>query len=533
MWRFLRLSCYQFGVEGRVRVSRSGLLFLALAWLGGCAASPNPLTQQELALGAETNLALVTADQEPLNKAVDLYEAMARALKYNLDYRVEAANTSLRAAELNLTHFSLLPNAVASAGYAARDNDLASSSFNLVTNASNFGASTSQDRHVRSGDLSFSWNILDFGLSYVRARQAADKVLIGEEMQRKVTHRLLEDVRTAYWRAVSYDRLITRLKRLEARTRVAIANSRSLANSRQTSLITALTYERELVEINRATRELQRDLIVAKSQLAALMNEQPGTPFKLAASVRSHTPEDMPVGVEQMMETAIRNRVELRENLYQQRINMHEAHAALLELLPGLQLYAGPQWDSNSFLLTSDWVAWGAKASWNLLRVFQYPAKRNVIDAQDDVLKMRALALTMAVMTQVHVSRIRFHHFRREFAVADEYRSVQNRLVQQIRAEAQANRVSEQVALREEMNTLVAEAKYDVAYAHLQSAYANVFASIGWDPYGTVDRSLPVSAIAASLQSDWLERGELGTKVSQADREMSSNGNLWRTSLTR
>lgn len=489
---------------------------IANAILGGCTVTPKPYSESELARRAEANLVRVTADQEPLTKPVDLYEAMARALKYNLNYRVEAAQTSLRVAELNLAHYTLLPDAVANAGYAARNNALASSSFNLVTNTPNFGASTSQDRYLRSGDLAFSWNILDFGLSYVRAHQSADRVLISEEMQRKVTHRLLEDVRNAYWRAVSYDRLLKRLKRLAHRTSKALANSRSLSNSGQTPQISALTDERELVEIKRDIKNLERDIIVAKSQLAELMNVEPGTPFKLAVGSRSRAPAKLPLPLDQMMVSAIRDRAELRENWYQQRINMHEARASLLDLLPGLQLYSGPNWDSNSFLLNSDWVTWGAKASWNLLKVFQYPARRKAIELQDDVLKTRALALTMTVMTQVHISRIRFHHFRQELAAADEYRSVQTRLTKQMRIEAEAKRISEQTLLREEMNALVAEAKYDIAYASLQSAYANVFASIGWDPYGNFDRSLPVAEIADPLRKAWLERGDLKTAMNQA-----------------
>lgn len=218
---------------------------------------------------------------------------------------------------------------------------------------------------------------------------------------------------------------------------------------------------------------------------------------------------------DEMMLTAIRDRAELRENVYQQRINMREARAALIDLLPGLELFAGPNWDSNAFLLNADWVSWGAKASWNLLKVFQYPAKRDVIEVQAHVLKARALALTMSVMTQVHFSRIRFHHFRQELEAADEYRSVQDRLVRQIRDEAQASRVSELALLREEMNTLVAEAKYDIAYSSLQNAYANVFASIGWDPYpyGTIDHLLPVAAIADALRSGGFERGAMPSDI--------------------
>lgn len=491
----------RLGLSGRMLAP-----FIAVWLLSGCAVPVLPLTDGELVTAAVNHRTSVAANQEPITRPVGLYEAMARALMYNLDYHVEAEQTTLRTAELDLSHYNLLPNAVAGLGVASRNNHSASSSLNLKTGNFNFDESTSQEKRLRTSDMTFSWNILDFGLSYVRARQAADKVMIGEELQRKVAHRIMEDVRTAYWRAVSSERLIKKLRHLELRARTALANARSVASSRQVSLITSLTYERELVEIRRAVKELQRDLIVAKSQLAALMNVPPTQSFSIAVPARETRAATLKAPLDELIGVALRQRSEVRENLYQQRINTHEAHAALLEMLPGLQLYAGPNYDSNSFLLHNHWVSWGARASWNVLRVFQYPARRNVVDAQDDVLKARALAVAMAIMTQVHVSRIRHQHFAGELQVAGEFRDIQRRLVDQIRAEAQADRVSEQTLIREELNTLVAEAKFDIAWASLESAHANVFASIGADLYEGADvRAVGVSALAASLRKRWSE----------------------------
>lgn len=480
------------------------------AGLSGCAVSPTPLTGAELTNAADTNQALVTADQEPVSGDIALYEAMARALKYNLDHRVEEAEAAVRLAELDLSHYSLLPNMVANSGYAGRDNYNASSSLNLVNNTPNFGASTSQEQEIKSADIGFTWNVLDFGLSYVRARQNADKYLVQEEMRRKVIQRIVEDVRSAYWRAISADRLMVKLTALEGETRVALAETRRLYDERQTSPITALTYERELVEIKQKIGEIQRDLNTAKAQLAALMNLQPGTPFRLAHENRKQGSLELKAGLNDMMAAAVYNRPELREVQYRQRINVREADAALLEMLPGLQAYAGSNYDSNSFLLNSDWVNWGAKASWNLLKVFSYPARRDIIELQDEMLHQRSLALTMAVMTQVHVSRIRFIHAQKELKTAAEYRDVQRRLLEQMRAEAAADRISKQTLIREQMNTLVAEAKYDIAYAQLQNAYANLFSSMGLDPYNwEIDRGLTVDAMASSLKQLWFERGDL------------------------
>ncbi len=104
---------------------------------------------------------------------------------------------------------------------------------------------------------------------------------------------------------------------------------------------------------------------------------------------------------------ALTNRSELREVAYQQRINAQDAEAALLEMLPGISLNAGPAWDSNQYLFNNHWVSWGAQASWNLIKVFSYPDRRAEVDAKDALLDARALAVTMAIMTQVHVARAR------------------------------------------------------------------------------------------------------------------------------
>lgn len=480
----------------------------ALLGLSACAVLPSPLTQVELSVRAGDALRRVAVDQEPLLGPVDLYEAIARALKYNLDHRVEMMDAALRASELHLAHYNLLPNVVAGSGYTARDSFNASNSVNVLTGAESLATSTSQEKRIGTADVTFSWNVLDFGLSYVRARQAADKYLIAEELRRKAIHRVVEDVRTAYWRAVSADRMVAKLRKLEGRVRSAQANSKAISDDRQTSPITSVTYERELVEIKRTLLELERDLVVAKTQLSSLMNLKPGTRFDLSDGRRPAPPAlKMPVG--ELISTAMENRVELREVWYRRRINEHELDAALLELLPGLTPYAGSNYDSNDFLFNSNWLSWGAKASWNVIRVFQYPAKRAVIEAQDDLLDERSLAVTMAVLTQVHVSRVRFFHYQRELKAADEYLEVQTRLVNLMRAEAVAGRISEQTLIREEMNTLLAEVRRDIAYASTQNAFANVYASIGLDPYGPdLEFKASVPVLAAGLRRVWVERGD-------------------------
>ncbi len=474
----------------------------------GCALAPDPLTADALAETAHALGARVTAEQEPASHAIDVYEAMARALKYNLDHKVELYNEALSNAELRASHAGMLPTLVADAGLTNRNNELGSSSFNLVTNVPNFGSSTSQDKRNHTADIVFTWNVLDFGLSYVRAQQAADKVLIAAEARRKVMHRIVEEVRTAYWKAVSAERLDARLRGLEGRVRRALNNSRALTKGGDTSPITAVTYRRELIEVLRTVQELRRELSLAKYQLAALMNLKPGTKYGIHVPMHNPQTDGVRLGADGMIDAALQNRPEVRDVTYRRRINTLEARAALLELLPGIGIYAGANYDHNSFLLNHDWVQWGTKASWNVMKLFHHRHREQVIGAQDALLDQRSLAVAMAIMTQVHVSRARYVHFSYENKTAQDFLAAQRELVGHLRVEQRADRVSEQTVLREELGEMVAEVKADVMAANVQSSKAAIYTAIGLDLVPVNEAgSASVSQLATGLKRVWIDRG--------------------------
>jgi outer membrane protein TolC len=479
----------------------------ALALLAGCTTVPKPLTPSELSTKAEANIVAVDADQEPVAAPIDMYEAMARALKYNLDYKVEMMNETLKGKELDVSRYDMLPQLVASGGYAGRDNYSGASSLSLITRRQSLEPSTSSEKNLYTADLTLSWDVLDFGLSYVRSKQKADEVLISQETRRKVANRIIEDVRTSYWRAVSAERLLTKLQELEGSVSSTLDNSERLAERRLSAPLTALTYQRELVEIQSEIRKLQRELVIAKAQLAALMNLRPGTEFSLVLPDRSKAMPQVKYTGEDMMMTALKNRSELREVSYRQRINARELDAALLSALPSFKGILGVNVDSNSFLYNNDWIQWGARASWNVLNLFKYPAQKKAVKAQDDLLRQRELALTMAVMTQLHVSRARFGHLTGELDTAAHQMAIQDKILYQIRSGYKAGAMSQQTLLREEMNTLVSEVKYDIAYADAQNAYANLFASMGIDDFAPdITGRENVATLQQSLASLWQER---------------------------
>lgn len=441
--------------------------------------------------------------QEPISGPISLGEAMAHALKYNLELRVGEDQIRLANAKLDLSHYSLLPDAVVESGYVRRNNDNASTSLDLLSGRRDRSASTSQDRQQRSGDISISWDILDFGLSYIQAQQSADDVLIAREQWRSTLHKLIEDVRVEYWRASTYQRLVERLQKLSARTDAAIANSRKLSNGTQINRLSVLSSEREMLKVKQAIKDLEQDLINAKAELARLMNLHPDTPFTLDAERPSDEPFKLNMPLDEILELAVSRRPELRQNWYEQRINVKEAQANVLELLPSLRGYATLSQNSNSFLLNSGWTTAGAALSWSLIKSFQYPAKRNATNVRQEVLDRQALALTMTVVTQVYLSLIRYDYQSEKVSLAENYLSVQKRLTQQMRIEARASLVSEQELILEEMNELIAEAKYDIALADMQKAYGGLISSVGLEASPSVDPKSDIATLAGVLEEEW------------------------------
>ncbi len=490
------------------------LATLTVASLAGCTIAPSRLTEAQISHLAGLQAGQVTANQEPISGALTLYDAMARALKYNLDYRVEMMQQSLRGAEAALASADMLPKLVANAGWSGRDSYVSSARLDPSTGRETPPQVTASDKDLRTADITFSWNILDFALSYARAQQASDKYLIAEAGKRKVIHRILEDTRTAYWRAVSADRMVRKLRQLDGRLDRAISNARLQGVEGASSPITALTYERELVQIRVKVEQLQRELKLAKAQLAALVDVAPGVEFSLAEQDDRTLPALMTMSASEMVAEALFNRPELREIAYQRRINEREATAALLELLPGLRLYASANEDSNSFLLNEHWVMMGASAAFNLMKVVSLPARRTAIEMQDGVLDQKSLAATMVVMTQVYVSRIRYRHFVEELETAQRFRAVQAKLVEQIRAQVKVGSVGEQTLIREEMNALLAEVRRDIAYANVQNAAANIYVSLGLDlQAGDVNHALGVKQLAGHLKTSYGNRTVLSERA--------------------
>jgi outer membrane protein TolC len=476
------------------------LLSCLIIFISGCALIPSPIPQDEFEAQAQSDRQNIIANKDPVSGPVSLYEAIARALKYNLDFHLELANKVLAQKDLEISHYELLPQMVTNLGYAGRSNFSGAGSRNLVTGRQSLPTSTSSDRDIHSANLSLTWNVLDFGLSYFRAKQAADRVLLAEEEKRKVINRLVRNTRTAYWRAVSNDRLIEKMQGLLVKVNSALSDSRRIEAERLDRPLTALTYQRELIGIKREIEELMQSLSFAKIQLAALMNLSPGEKYDLSIPERDRDIKPLEISLQMLETIALENRPEVREISYQKRINRNESKAAILELLPGLNLNFGQEYNDNSFLFNNDWLNYGARISSNLINLLRLPSVNRQIDAREAVLDAQRLSVSMAVLSQVHVSIAQYEFARRQYQTAMDYYETQKKILEQISTAAIVETISQQTLIREEMNMLVAEMRYDIAYSDLQNSYAGIYSALGVDLLPGYDYLMPLETLENLLE---------------------------------
>ena len=464
-----------------LNIIRTLVLLSAALFLASCKLQPSPLSETDFVGFSAKHSAAVMRPSPPIAKPITLHEAMARAIKYNLDQQIEIKRTALEAENLKLEQYQMLPKFVAYSGYNRRSNFSGGSSKSLITGATSLASSTSSDRGVLNSNLDLSWSVLDFGLSYYRAKQVADEVMIANEQRRKVINGVIEDVRTAFWRTYAAQALSSKLVALEREAGQAMNDSRALHERQLTSPLAALTYQRELADIQREINNIHGDLQVAKSQLAALINIPPGTKFTLAPRRHNMLSRNLPNDINELSHVALQMRPEMRELAYRERINEQELKTALLQVLPDFSLGLSGHANSNSFLFNGDWVSWAAKASWNLLGVLRYPQQKAQINAQEELIHARARAVALAIVVQVHVSEIRYRHNKKIYSRAKRDLSIQRKILRQVSREAQVGIGNQQSVIREKLNTLVSQMRVHVARAGLENSIANLYASSGLD----------------------------------------------------
>lgn len=449
----------------------------------GCSVAPKPILSDYIKEDVKNNLEYLDKISQPITKAVTLDEAISRAIENNLSKKLDLLSSALAEQKIDIVAFEALPSLTTKAGYSKRNNYAASGSVPFTNGEpgdQTDSYSISQDKKSLTSGVGFSWNVLDFGLSYVRANQQADRFLIAKEKEKKSIHNIKEEVRNAYYQAVSADELLKNINPIMQESQAALLDSENITKFNLDSPIKSLTYQRELLEVIRSLNTLEENLIKSKIELAKLMGLKPGTHFELAEKIQDKY--ELPIvdiPVEDLERYALEYRPELQESRYQERISQDEVKAVMLKMLPGIDLNAGYSRDDNKYLLNNDWISYGANVSWNLMSVFNARLNHKLAMTQIELAKEEKLALSMAVVSQVHLSLLDFEQAKKEYKLSEKYFGVAKEIYKIIENENALDVNGNLSLIKEKLNYLISNLRLSSSYGKVQNSYGKIISSVG------------------------------------------------------
>ncbi len=459
-----------------------------MIFLASCARNLEPIeTSQIFSTAVEDIKKIEEIKNNNLNweedLEIDLYTAIALAIKNNKELRVKLLENALSKRQIDKVKFEMLPALAANAGYSGSGYYKATTSATVPGSdlAGDIGSdfSTSSNRDLLNQDIGFTWNALDFGLSYIKAGQNADRYLISEENEAKASHNIVREVIRSYWNSMSADKMLKKYDPLLEDVNEALNDSKKIEELLLSKPMDALLYQKELLDIQRALQTQKQSFIDAKIQLGTLMGLLPNQKFKLVETKEPLNVLDMTL--EEMEIYALQHRPELIEKHYEERISVEQAKAGILSLLPGLNFNAAYTSTSNDFVAQQTNSQFGATIGANLLNVFNYPTIKKMNETNTEVIREQRLALSMTVLSQIHIANIDYNLALEEFETAQRYFEVSKKITEQVKNAQKIARFGQLEVIREQASLLVAELRYDIAFTKLQHSIGQIYSSTGID----------------------------------------------------
>lgn len=444
--------------------------------------NPQPLTEQTLSEQGSADRVAAQQDVEPITGPLTLEQVIARALKYNLDRRARMLEETLAFQQFDASRYDMLPKLLAQAGYTSRNNDKISQSRNSDDGTLSESRFISQERDHTVSSLSLSWNMLDLGVGYFGSRQEADRALIAGEKRRKAMHLLMQDVRTAFWRAVSAQKLEAEVRATTLVAEEALADAHQAETERLRNPLDSLRYQRQVLENLRLLEAIEQELSTAQTELAALINAPLGQPIALVEPDFDLDRQALAVPVATMEEVAMVANADVREQHYSARIARDETRKTLTRLFPSLNFSYGVNYDTDSYLVNRQWNETGVQLSFNLFNLLTGPAQLKLAEAGVALADQRRVSMQMAVMAQVHLARQQLINAQHQFQRADSIWQVDRRISEHmsnreaIQVQSKLDRVANQTT------AILSLLRRYQALAQAQTAEARLQATLGVEP---------------------------------------------------
>jgi outer membrane protein TolC len=494
------------GLRRGLWLASVSILCLSMA---ACTLRPKPMSLEENVTRAAGDRSIIDRGYVPIEGALSLPEALARAIKYNYDVQLAKMDVRLQDKQLDLALAAMLPRLTSDAGFNDRSDKNAAESIDVRTGERSLDYSYSEEQSHFTGDLQFSWNVLDVGISYFQARQQGYRALMAQERRRKTIDGIVKSVTDTYWRAASANRILPLLDPMLSEAEHILSASRLAGERNLAAPAQLLEFQQAMIQVIGELHRMKTDLVAANIQLAALVNAAPGQTLVLSTSPTEVHPDI--TDHRALEDAALAMRPELRIEGYQEKVDRQDIYKEIVKMLPGFGILADGNFDSNNLLYRGIWGEVGARATFNLMNVITGPKAISAAEKTVEITKLRRVALSVAILTQVNLSDQEYLSALDSLRTAEQVAVVGRQISRTSDNATLAGAQSESDRVRHQLTAMVTTYERDKAMAQVQNALANVYSSVGVDlvPLNADLNDLPTLTRQVSSTLDGWAHGEL------------------------
>lgn len=415
----------------------------------GSRPSPAYYTDWDRAIRVDVDMQnMFVRSPRKIEKPIDMYMAMALALKYNYTRRMVSYEQSMQKAG---KFVSKLPEIMSNAGYVNTNN-----SSNL------------------SPDLKVAWNILDISTVYYQSQDPAYKNALAFEQSRKVIHNILQETRVLYWKTLNAQKLLPIIDGMIEYMTLEVDDMNALARemSRQgkNPEMADLVKKRKYMEAVKNLSTIKRNMETAEVRLASLMGFHPSTEYKLVGPEYGNFElPAMKSDLAQLEWLALTNRPELRA---------HDLLTDASELKIRIKGFEAP--NLNKYRNDPNYYnrLWSKKAREVGLSVFENTKKLS----ENDLKSLRRQRMTTLVLSQVYVAWAQYMSAVEDYQINKEIADTSENIAEDTTIMDGSKAEKSQL---ESARAIEDEAKAFAAYADVQDSLGNLYSTIGLDalPY--------------------------------------------------
>lgn len=378
-----------------------------------------------------------------ITKPVDMYMAMALALKYNYTRRLASYKESLVSGNIS-------PNA-------------------SPTMAENLGYETATYSAAVPADLKVSWNLLDLSSLYYQNSLTASEIA-AQEQSRKVVNNIILEARSLYWKALAAQRLIPVIDDMnEYLVRVvdeinACSNEKTKAG--KTPSTSLLLKKRKYLENIKQLADLRKKFETAETEFAGLLGLYPSTEIKLAGAEYGNFPiPSLRAKIQQLEWLALTNRPELRV------FDLGTSKDELDLVIKEFDNVNDSDYRQNPNYYNRKW----AKNSNNLSMTVFEEVRSQDISAYNSLARQR---ISHIIINQVYLAWAMYQAAVEDYLLNMGLAATSEDIAEDITNKEGANKT---ISHLESSRAIIDEANAYLSYIDVQEAIGRLYASIGMD----------------------------------------------------